>query len=132
MLKALAHTAYHVTDMTESLRFYCEGLGLTEAFELRDDKGTPWIRYLRVAPGQFIELFYAKPQPAENISYAHLCLEVTDIQEAVRQLREGGFPVDAEPKQGSDCNWQAWTHDPDGNRIELMQYHPDCPQLAAH
>lgn len=132
MIKGLAHAAFHVADMPQSLRFYCEGLGLTEAFELHNEKGEPWIRYLRVTPGQFIELFYATPQSAENISYAHLCLEVTDIHEAVHRLTEGGFPVDAEPKRGADLNWQAWTHDPDGNRIELMQYHPDCPQLAAH
>ena len=32
-----------------------------------------------------------------------------------------GAPIDVEPKQGGDKNWQAWTHDPDGNKIELMK-----------
>ena len=32
-------------------------------------------------------------------------------------------------KNGSDRNWQCWTHDPDGNRIELMQMMDDSKQM---
>lgn len=28
---------------------------------------------------------------------------------------------DDAPKQGGDGNWQCWTHDPDGVKLELMQ-----------
>jgi hypothetical protein len=39
--------------------------------------------------------------------------------------------VIAAPKQGSDKNIQAWTHDPDGNKIELMTIDPAFPQANA-
>ena len=43
-------------------------------------------------------------------------------------IRAAGAPLDAEPSMGCDGNWQCWTHDPDGNRIELMQMMPDSCQ----
>lgn len=44
------------------------------------------------------------------------------------KLRAAGIPIDQEPKLGLDNNWQAWTHDPDGNTIGLMQLMPESPQ----
>ena len=31
--------------------------------------------------------------------------------------------------QGADFNWQCWTHDPDGIKIELMQLDEKSPQM---
>ena len=42
---------------------------------------------------------------------------------------EDGAPQDDAPKQGADFNWQCWTHDPDGNKIELMQLSEESPQM---
>lgn len=129
MIKGLSHLAFSVSDMTASLHFYVEQLGLKHAFELHDEQDRPWIHYLKVADGQFIELFYGGNGTATPVSFQHLCLEVADLEAYVEQLRQAGVAIDIEPQQGCDKNWQAWIHDPDGNRIELMQFHPDCPQL---
>lgn len=129
MIKGLSHAAFAVSDMDAALRFYVNQLGLAHAFELHDDQDRPWIHYLKVAEGQFIELFYGgKPTPPEA-SFQHLCLETDNLAALVEQLRGAGVTIDIEPTQGCDKNLQAWIHDPDGNRIELMQFHPDCPQL---
>ena len=32
---------------------------------------------------------------------------------------------------GGDNSWQAWTCDPDGNRIELHQYTPESKQTPS-
>lgn len=134
MIKRLGHLAFHVKDMDASVRFYCEALGLTRAFELQNDKGEPWIVYLKIVEGQFIELFYGaeqKPEPvAKPIGFSHLCLEVFDIQETAELLKSRGVTLDSEPKQGKDGNWQCWAKDPDGNRIEFMQLMPGSPQLS--
>jgi len=42
---------------------------------------------------------------------------------------ETGAPQDDAPKQGADHNWQCWTHDPDGIKIELMQLSEESPQM---
>jgi lactoylglutathione lyase len=134
MIKGLAHTAYTVSDMEKSLCFYCDVLGLKKAFELNRPDGKPWIIYLKVSEGQFIELFYGeknKTDSSSEISYSHLCFEVDDIYDIANRIKSKGVVLDSEPNQGSDTNWQCWVKDPDGNRIEMMQMNPLSPQMNA-
>jgi len=53
---------------------------------------------------------------------------VDDIFASVEQVRSAGYPIDIEPNQGADTNWQAWVTDPNGIRIELMKIMPESPQ----
>ncbi len=70
------------------------------------------------------------PPTAEPlIGFFHFCLAVDDIQEAWKKVVETGAPQDDPPKQGANHNWQCWTHDPDGNKIELMQISEKSPQM---
>ncbi|EHB63499.1 MULTISPECIES: VOC family protein [Paenibacillus] len=133
MIQGIAHLAFDVADMEKSLHFYCGILGFTRAFDIPDDQGRPWIEYIKVRDGQFIELFYGgrnKPERVQQpIGFSHLCLEVRDIHEIAEHLRKHGVPLDVEPVQGKDHNWQCWAKDPDGNRIEFMQLDPKSPQM---
>ncbi|MGP4038656.1 VOC family protein [Gracilibacillus sp. D59] len=132
MIKGISHTAFTVQNMEESLEFYCDHLGFEKLFELHNEDNEPWIIYLKVCDGQFIELFYGGKKTtnidSETIGYNHLCLEVDDITEIADHLKGKGLTLDVEPKQGLDLNQQCWIKDPDGNRIEFMQLHPDSPQ----
>ena len=128
-VKGVAHTAYTVRDMDTAVDYYTKTFGFEKAFTMNHPMtGAPWIVYMHVDGAQFIELFYGgteeSPYRDEKIGYSHLCLEVTDIQAAAAAVRAAGAPLDAEPSLGIDGNWQCWTHDPDGNRIELMQMMP--------
>lgn len=135
MIKGIAHVAYVVNDMEKSLHFYCDQLGFEKAFEIRDDGGKPWINYIKIGNGQFIELFYGgniRALPEQNeAGFSHLCLEVEDIHKVANSLKKADLTLDVEPKQGKDFNWQCWIKDPDGNRIELMQISPQSPQFKA-
>ena len=135
MITNIAHNAVTVADMEASLRFYTEGLGFRKAFEIPNpDTGEPWIVYLNICPGQFLELFYGgteqNPWRHEHIGFNHFCFEVDDIHTAVEKVRQAGYPIDIEPKQGADMNWQAWVTDPNGVRIELMKIDPNSPQAT--
>ena len=135
MITNIAHNAVTVADMEASLRFYTEGLGFRKAFEIPNpDTGEPWIVYLNICPGQFLELFYGgteqNPWRNEHIGFNHFCFEVDDIHTAVEKVRQAGYPIDIEPKQGADMNWQAWVTDPNGVRIELMKIDPNSPQAT--
>jgi catechol 2,3-dioxygenase-like lactoylglutathione lyase family enzyme len=133
MIKGIGHLAFTVKDMEKMLHFYCDILGFKKLFELRKPDDEPWIIYLKVREKQFIELFYGGKKHVsftqDNIGYNHLCLEVEDIHEMALHLKNHGLRLDIEPKQGLDLNYQCWVRDPEGNRIEMMQLHPDCPQL---
>ena len=133
MVLGLGHAAYNVKDMDKSVAFYEKALGFRKAFEInRPETGAPWIVYIYAGSGQFVELFYGGvneiPYRDENIGFSHLCVAVDDIQEAWKRVVEAGAPQDDAPKQGADFNWQCWTHDPNGVRIELMQISEESPQ----
>ena len=135
MITSMAHAAVTVKDMNLSLKFYTEALGFRKAFELSHyATGEPWIIYLCVAPGQFLELFYGgtedNPWRDSLIGFNHFCFEVDDIFATVEQVRAAGYPIDVEPNQGADMNWQAWVTDPNGVRIELMKIDPKSPQAT--
>lgn len=133
MITGIAHNAVTVRDMDESLRFYTEALGFKRAFDIDNPKnGEPWIVYLNICRGQFLELFYGgtedNPWRDSLIGFNHFCFEVDDIFATVERIRAAGYPIDVEPNQGCDMNWQAWVTDPNGVRIELMKIEPDSPQ----
>lgn len=135
MITGLGHAAFTTEDMDASLKFYCDVLGLKKAFELHNDRNEPWIVYLKIRDEQFLELFYGGQTKhtvaPREVGYNHLCLQVDDIHAIANHLKQKGIHLDVEPKQGIDLNYQCWAKDPDGNRIEFMQLHPDSPQKRA-
>jgi lactoylglutathione lyase len=125
----LGHPAFAAHDVDATLRFYGL-LGIEEAFRLHHDDGSLMLVYLHVSGDRFIEVFPGGPLPDldREQSFKHICLLTEDIDAAVERLRENGAPIDTEPLVGLDGNLQAWTHDPDGNQIELMQLSEQSPQ----
>jgi catechol 2,3-dioxygenase-like lactoylglutathione lyase family enzyme len=139
MITGIGHVAFRVTSLQRALDFYCNKLGFREAFRLEQQgQPSPWIVYIQLAPGSFLELFPARqdapgtiPAPDPQASYKHVCLLVDDLSATLRELAARGLEITGSPKQGLDSNLQYWIHDPDGNPIELMQIMPTSPQAAA-
>ncbi len=136
MITGIGHVAFRVTRLDRALDFYCGKLGFREAFRLdREGEPSPWIVYIQVAPGHFIELFPGAervgPQPGRDAGYNHFCLLVDDLAVTLEELGRRGLAITGGPRQGLDLNYQYWITDPDGNRIELMQIMPDSPHTAA-
>ncbi len=131
----LGHLALDVSDMKRSADFYTQVLGFQQLFELKDDKGNPWINYFKVGPGQFIELFYPRGEepadPKARVGFSHMCFVVDDIKRTEAEILKQGGTLDRPIKLGADGNYQAWVRDPDGNRIELMQIMPGSPQAKS-
>jgi lactoylglutathione lyase len=139
MITGIGHVAFRVTSLQQALDFYCNKLGFREAFRLeREGEPSPWIVYIQLAPGSFLELFPDRqdapgtiPAPDPRASYKHVCLLVDDLSTTLRELAARGLEITGSPKQGLDSNLQYWIHDSDGNPIELMQIMPSSPQAAA-
>lgn len=129
MITDLGHPAYAVQNVEGTLMFYAT-FGIHEAFRLNHDDGSLMLAYLHVGGDRFIEIFPGGPEPdaQRKASFMHLCLLTDNLYGMVETLRAANIPIDREPKMGLDHNWQAWTHDPDGNAIELMQIMPESPQ----
>ncbi|MCL5946946.1 MAG: VOC family protein [Chloroflexi bacterium] len=133
MINGIGHVAFRVSNLEAAKRFYCDILGFRHAFDM-DREGKPWITYIYINNGQFIELF--PDDSGEDLtnrgSYRHFQLEVDDIVQTITELERRGLPsTGVSPRRGRDGNLQYWVTDPDGNRIELMQVEPDSLQRQA-
>lgn len=139
----LGHVAFVVRDMEKSMEFYRDILGfeffnqIDREFKpcMEEGTGKPWMKFLRVNPATTIELSYGIEEPFKtspnSAGFMHMCIECDDVFKAVEYLRDKGVQIDVEAKQGVDGNYQAWIHDPDGYKIELMTIGKDSPQGKA-
>lgn len=126
MKMAVKYKAY--ADKPES-QYYARAQETPEAY---------CIIYFEVAPGQFIEIYPSEKnqlphtQYNSHIGYSHFGVIVEDIQKTREFLISRGVCIDIEPKIGNSRTWQMWIHDPDDNRIEIMQYTDQSYQLVGH
>lgn len=132
-MNTMAHMAVNCEDMEKSLDFYTRALGCQKAFEIPHyETGEPWIVYMYLGGSQFIELFYGGkthvPTDKQDAGFNHICIGVEDIHTATQRVLDAGYTMDIMPQQGMDHNWQSWTRDPNGIRVELMQIDPQSPQ----
>jgi lactoylglutathione lyase len=130
----LTHVAIRVKDIDRSLDFYINKLGFKEMLRL-EREGKLWLTYLRITDTQYLEVFPEgqgdRAPEREVVGYNHMCLEVPDIEQTVRELEALGIPLIRPKIKAADGNWQTWIEDPDGHRIELMQMAEDGMQLEA-
>lgn len=124
MINGIAHICLSVENLDVMEEFYVKRLGLSHAFDFKGKNGERVGAYIRIGNRAFLEMFIGRKKPDSQIegrAYRHVCLEVDDLSDTVAAIRSHGVEV-SEPMLGSDCSWQAWITDPEGNRIELHQY----------
>jgi lactoylglutathione lyase len=123
----LLHTMIRVNDLDESLRFYCEGLGM-QLLRKHDVPGgrftLAFVGYGDEASQTVIELTYNWDTHQYDVGtgFGHLAIGVADIYRTCDALRAKGVKVVREPgpmKHGS--TEIAFIEDPNGYRIELIQ-----------
>lgn len=132
----IGHACFVCSNIEASLNFYCNKLGMKLIGIQDNDRGEPWLYYVRIADGIYLELIPGGCGENPNIGwnsvgFNHLCLETDNLMADVERLRSMGVCIDQEPKTSADLNWQAWIHDPDGNKVELMMVDPRSPQATA-
>lgn len=122
------HTMVRVTDIDQSLDFYCGKLGMTEVRRIENEGGRYTLVFLaapqdensgRAESAPLLELtFNWDPENyGEGRNFGHLAFEVDDIYETCRRLQEGGVPVNRPPRDGH----MAFVRSPDNVSIELLQ-----------
>ena len=115
------HTMVRVTDINQSLRFYCDGLGLHEVKRMENEKGRFTLVFL-AAPGDEsaqVELTYNwDPEPySGGRNFGHLAYRVDNIYETCKRLMDMGVTINRPPRDGH----MAFVRSPDGISIELLQ-----------
>ena len=114
------HTMVRVTDLDDSLDFYCDKLGLEELRRIDVPEGRFTLVFL-AAPGDAsaqIELTYNwdPEEYAGGRNFGHIAYAVEDIYEVCRRLLEKGVTINRPPRDGR----MAFVRSPDGVSIELL------------
>ncbi|MEL7707905.1 VOC family protein [Citromicrobium bathyomarinum] len=122
------HTMIRVSDLDESLDFFCGKLGLVEVARTEVEAGRFTLVFL-AAPGDeerarehkapTVELTY-NWDPEEysgGRNFGHLAYRVDDIYATCERLRSAGVTINRPPRDGH----MAFIRSPDGISIELLQ-----------
>jgi lactoylglutathione lyase len=110
-----------VTDVDESLDFFCNKLGLEEVKRDEVPEGRFTLIFL-APPGQSdaqVELTYnwdPEPYPGGR-NFGHLAYEVDNIYEKCQELMDKGVTINRPPRDG----WMAFIRSPDNISVELLQ-----------
>ena len=123
----LLHTMLRVNDLDESLRFYCEVLGMRLLRRNDYPGGRFTLAFVGFGPEHeqtVLELTWNWDTKSYDIGtgYGHIALGVEGIVEAVEWLRARGVKVTREPgpmKHGGSTI--AFVEDPNGYKIELIE-----------
>jgi len=118
------HFGLRVADLERSLAFYT-GVGYDVVGDVPE---TPLghLTMLKLPGDEFvtIELVHDPSEPL-TAGPAHFVIKVESMDSTVEALIARGIAVEAPTSpDGSDTFLTAWITDPDGNRIELVQWPP--------
>jgi catechol 2,3-dioxygenase-like lactoylglutathione lyase family enzyme len=135
----LFHAGFVVKDLAVENKFYLDLLGFrlywyggfkdadTDWYEIQVPDGDNWIEYMLNIP--------ATADHQELGVQNHFSLGVTDIKAASARLRANGLATKDEPEIGRDGKWSFDIYDPDGNRVEFMEFttaaQPCCHSYTA-
>ncbi|NJN48780.1 MAG: lactoylglutathione lyase [Alkalinema sp. RL_2_19] len=123
----LLHTMLRVGNLDQSLRFYCDVLGM-QLLRKKDyasgEFTLAFIGYGDEADHTVIELTHnwGRDQYDLGDAYGHIALGVDDIYQTCDEIKARGGKVSREPgpmKHGKTVI--AFVEDPDGYKIELIQ-----------
>jgi lactoylglutathione lyase/glyoxylase I family protein len=141
VIKKLAHLCIDTDNTAAMLDFYINHLGLPLKFTLKNKDGVDFGFFIACGDTTFLEIFDrrlkrqhwggatdAPPPASKGTQLQHFCFEVQNLPEFKAKLERAGLKI-GPISTGMSKATQAWTNDPDGNPIELMEYTPESLHL---
>ncbi|MGI9291415.1 MAG: VOC family protein [Gammaproteobacteria bacterium] len=143
MIKGFHHAAISTPDLQRCISFYTEVIGGEVAWDFGWPEGTPEadaVTDLKNSAAQaamlkigntFLEVFqFDSPaqekrdgmRPVNKHGITHICLEVEGIQAEYERLKAAGMEFNC-PPQKQDGSSMVYGRDPDGNVLELIEFH---------
>ena len=132
----IIHVGYLVRSKSAEDKFYREILGFkpywygamqpdkTDWISLQVPEGHDWMEYMMVGDGSTTPLDSLNAQHLGVLN--HFSIGVPNMEKAVTTLyaEDRLSPRHDGPQMGKDGKWQANFYDPDGTRVELMEFQP--------
>lgn len=122
------HTMIRVSDLGQTLDFFCNKLGLVEV--KRHDFPEHKFTLVFLSAPEDVESFKRGESPAIELTFnydeagydggrnfGHMAFQVDDIYAACQRLMDGGVTINRPPR----CGRMAFVRSPDNISIELLQ-----------
>jgi lactoylglutathione lyase len=110
-----------VTNLEESLRFYCDHLGLEELRRFDVEAGRFTLIFLGADENPEAQLELTHNWDPEELgggrNFGHLAYNVKDIYQTCQRLMDAGVTINRPPRDGH----MAFVRSPDDISIELLQ-----------
>lgn len=127
MIIGFDHVGITVKDLVKSVDFYTKVLNFKEGNKFEyPDRGVT-IQFLN-ASGVQLELFGHSKEVSEaekkplQAGVAHIALEVENLNETYEKLKAKGVKFEREPRVAMMGQKIVFLNDPDGNRLELVEW----------
>lgn len=123
------HTMVRVKDIDESLKFYCDILGMVETRRKENEKGRFTLVFLAAPKDEAmakennapeLELTYnwdGNEEYETARAWGHLAYKVDNIYETCQKLADAGVVINRPPRDGN----MAFVKSPDGISLEILQ-----------
>ena len=116
------HTMIRVSNIEDSLKFFCDGLGLKETKRMENEKGRYTLVFLAAPNDESAEIELTYNWDGDNLgegsrNFGHLAYRVDNIYNYCQRLIDNGVIINRPPRDGN----MAFIKSPDGISIELLQ-----------
>ena len=116
------HTMIRIKDVNESLRFFCDGLGLKEIKRIESEKGRFTLLFLSAPNDENSQIELTYNWDGDDLgkgsrNFGHLAYRVNDIYQTCQRLMDMGYTINRPPRDGHI----AFVRSPDQISIEILQ-----------
>jgi len=111
-----------IKDINESLRFFCDGLGLRENKRIENEKGRFTLIFLSAPNDDKAQIELTYNWDGDDLgdgsrNFGHLAYRVDNIYETCQRLMDMGYIINRPPRDGH----MAFIRSPDKISIEILQ-----------
>ncbi len=128
-ISGISHAGFRVADLEKTRAFYTGVLGYQQAFDQKDASGKTTLAVFKINEDEFLEISPGIPAGTTD-RLTHIAF-LTDKLEALRESVERLGFIPPELRTGHDRTRNFSIKDPDGHRVEFVQYEPDSMHAQA-
>ena len=116
------HTMIRISNIENSLKFFCEGLGLKETKRMENEKGRYTLIFLAAPNDENAEIELTYNWDGDHLgegsrNFGHIAYRVENIYETCQRLKDMGVTINRPPRDGH----MAFVRSPDNISIEILQ-----------
>ena len=116
------HAMIRISNIEESLNFFCNGLGLKETRRKENEKGRFTLIFLAAPNDEKAEIELTYNWDGDDLgsgsrNFGHLAYRVENIYDTCQRLKDMGITISRPPRDGH----MAFVKSPDNISIEILQ-----------